>query len=831
MEFDDDFELPPNSDEASPPVRERKLKRLKKGVRVSPDPLLDQPESGAEFEGLDLEQSKSRIGSEGLGDESEMNPGFDGEGELNSGFDDKGEKGSRSEMNSGFDGLGGEGELNSGFDGLSSEGEVRSGFDSLGGGGDASGAKRALDFGEKGEERSREVLEESRDMTMEEPEKKRRSSDGGEEEKDKKKKNKRAKSVGDDAKSKDAAAKSKRRAEKERQEHLKQLHAETQRLLRETREAAFKPMPIVQKPISSILEKIRRRKLEVSKKSMAMNSFVDDNGSSRRIMEELGSEGAPVVVTGGSEILKEAIEEPLACQTEKGSGTNVVCVDVSNDHIDHSGHENVSSQMDVDEVSKQAFRAPIDDTQDLFSDSQTTDSKDENDTPNSPLEEVFLPSKLAMDLKLKLDSAPPDDVSSDEEDNDKENVNPHSPGLADLSTSPICDPVKAFVDDEAEEEDDGDHDQFLFPDKEEDEADEDAEDLNDMIATGYEEKPIDGERRNELHQKWLEQQDASGTEKLMQKLMFGSKLRETMSLEEKHAEEEEDQESDDEAADVLGNNSASGSPKKVSVQMNLRIAKQMIPQMFTDNDVYLSSDDDDDEPEKRPAKPCSFEKAEEQATFLSPAEDESCSEVFGRIKKLNIVPDTKKGKTSAISSMQLMGGNGIIPKSSFIRGSNHSLPSSRKRGLSTARCSFIFGRDDSNSTSTTSVSEDSSDMFQRETTPARTAAKFSSSQMKSRKEKSAPEAVVKTDTSFFEILRQNSLHSKRCNKETIIDETIQTISVDQTIDTESVGQTIHRESVIQMKRTDAVDRTIQSALASFRVGRVQSRQTKNLVSM
>lgn len=200
--------------------------------------------------------------------------------------------------------------------------------------------------------------------------------------------------------------------------------------------------------------------------------------------------------------------------------------------------------------------------------------------------------------------------SSDEEDNDKENVNPHSPGLADLSSSPIRDPVKAFVDDEAEEEDDGDHDQFLFPDKEEDEADEDVEDLNDMIATGYEEKPIDGERRNELHQKWLEQQDASGTEKIMQKLMFGSKLRETTSFGEKHAEEEEDQESDDEAADVLGNNSDSGSPKKVSVQMNLRIAKQMISQMFTDNDAYVSSDDDDgDEPEKRPAKPCSFDKA------------------------------------------------------------------------------------------------------------------------------------------------------------------------------------------------------------------------------
>lgn len=34
-----------------------------------------------------------------------------------------------------------------------------------------------------------------------------------------------------------------------------------------------------------------------------------------------------------------------------------------------------------------------------------------------------------------------------------------------------------------------------------------------------------------------------------------------------------------------------------------------------------------------------------QAKLLSPAEDESSREVFGRIKKLNIVPETKKIET------------------------------------------------------------------------------------------------------------------------------------------------------------------------------------------
>lgn len=80
-------------------------------------------------------------------------------------------------------------------------------------------------------------------------------------------------------------------------------------------------------------------------RSMSMSTSVDDNGSSRRIMEEFSSQGAHVDATGGSEVFKAAIEEPIECQTEKGSGTNVMCLDASNDHIDHSGHENVSSQM------------------------------------------------------------------------------------------------------------------------------------------------------------------------------------------------------------------------------------------------------------------------------------------------------------------------------------------------------------------------------------------------------------------------------------------------------------------------------------------------------
>lgn len=87
----------------------------------------------------------------------------------------------------------------------------------------------------------------------------------------------------------------------ERKAYLRELHAESQRVLRgsiseylsslcyfydvkvvpycsrlikfcsalsywlESRNASFKPIPMVQKPISSVLEKIRKRKLEISK--------------------------------------------------------------------------------------------------------------------------------------------------------------------------------------------------------------------------------------------------------------------------------------------------------------------------------------------------------------------------------------------------------------------------------------------------------------------------------------------------------------------------------------------------------------------------------------
>ena len=187
---------------------------------------------------------------------------------------------------------------------------------------------------------------------------------------------------------------------------------------------------------------------------------------------------------------------------------------------------------------------------------------------------------------------------SDEEDNDKENVNPRPHDSSNLPSLERGDPVKAFVDDEAEEEDDSDHD-MRFQDEEEDE-DSDSEELKDMIATAYEENPLDNERRNELHQKWLEQQDAAGTEDLLQKLKCGSNFSKPVLLEDENNEGENDDLEFCETAeeDLLPLNVA---------RMNIRKVKQMLPQMYTDeDDQYMS---DDEETERRLARELIFDKA------------------------------------------------------------------------------------------------------------------------------------------------------------------------------------------------------------------------------
>ncbi|OWM80829.1 hypothetical protein CDL15_Pgr006860 [Punica granatum] len=554
----------------------------------------------------------------------------------------------------------------------------------------------------------------------------------------------------------------KRREEKERRDRMQQLRADSQRVLRESRDASFKPIPMVLKPISSVLEKIRQRKLEMSKKTVSVKStnlasryfdFSEEEDVDIDLNDSVLPRGGDGMVPGS--IVDEAVAEPTETRTIPDVGP----IGGPDDIADDLSPESAAGQKTLHEELKPAFQAPIDDTQESFPDCENNETKEDagTDSPSSPVEEVFAPSELAM--KLKFDSAL---MSDDEEDNDKENIDFHLVRDVDLSL-PIKDPVKDFLDEEAEEEDDSDGDPFNGQD-DEDEDIEDAEELNDMIATNYTEKPRDNEMRNELHQKWLEQQDAAGMENLLQRVKGAPKQREATLLEE---EEDQEEEEDEDSEEEFGEDNEEGLPLKTLAQMNLRKAKQTISEMFTEkDDAYISSEDE--ESERILIKQSLSEKIEGQAKLLSPAEDESSREVFSRIKKLNIVPENKRrAKPSALHDLSLASGrvNSFL-KPSFLGKGSSSLPSKNQK--SSAFRSFIFGRDDSNSRSTESASEESPDTVQRDSRPIRTpSAKFRSPQTKPCTHSAKVSAEADSTTSLYDILRRPPIKSDSCVRDVV----------------------------------------------------------------
>ncbi|KAL4559449.1 hypothetical protein LXL04_031587 [Taraxacum kok-saghyz] len=584
---------------------------------------------------------------------------------------------------------------------------------------------------------------------------------------EKKEKKKRLKSSSEDPKVKDSSS-NKRREAKERRAQLEQLHAESQRLLRETRGASFKPVPVVQKPISSILEKIRQRKLEVSKKFSQLNNddFVKEDDSSLKHV----TNDSKNVETEVGDISGSMKEDEVSSSPKEEAGSDDVGTDGPDICEEQKSHVNNSPKMALDEESTPVLRAPVNDTEELFGDSQTSDSTDsKNEEPDentiSSQEEEMEPSLLTM--KLKFDSVP-DDIS-DSEENDKENV---APFVKDDS-SPKGAPAKAFLDDEAEEEDDSDNDKMRFGDDDDedddnDDDDDDMEDLREMIATGYKEKPIDKETRDELHQKWLEEKDAAGTDDLLRRLNVASKLTEGSLLD--HDDEGEDDVQVNDHDDVDDDDDDVEKRPRIP-RLDSKKAKEMIAQMFLEKDEgYISSDDE--ETEKILAKERLLNKLEEKGKLVSPDVDEDSREVFGLIKKLNTVPDArKKAKITSFFDTMLTGGNSnSSSKSSFLsRASNLSAPISSKQGSSVSR-SYIFGRDDSNSRSSISISEDTSDSTTKEIQTKKVTTKYS---VRSSTTKSSSSS--NSSTSLFDILKQSSVKTGVGNKESSVVELSQSV--------------------------------------------------------
>lgn len=517
-----------------------------------------------------------------------------------------------------------------------------------------------------------------------------------------------------------------KRLEKVRKAELEHLHAESQRLLRETRDASFKPVLLIQKPISSVLEKIRLRKLEIFKSCNILGSL-------------------PSVVDADCPVRSDCNSDPANSQSDiNETGRNAkVAFDVG------STRQNLTNDTEADKSGS------------LLSNGGDKLLISQEASPLScpPTSSLYIDGGVNDNV---VSSSSDHDVSSSEEESDKENIGPRVCNVVNKNSSPKDGLAKAFLDDEAEEEDDSDCDLLRFQENEEENETDEHEELDDLIATGYEEAPMDQEKRNELHQKWLEQQDAAETDNVLQRLKSGRRGLGKPALihgdydnyDESDNDDDEGNDNDNDGDDEAGYNNHSIDTSRQSFKK----AKQMISHMFTDaNDVYIPSDDE--ETEKNLIRHHIL-KNNEEPSFISPVEDESSRDFFGLIKKLNIAPSTKKrGKASAplFDSFVLSGSSNSSSKSSFLNRACNSLPSSHKQGSISVRA-FIFGRDDSNSRSNVSTSEINSEMAEKGSISGKNSMKEkSSSQRKSSIIKGTMQAKSDGGSSLFNILRQSSV--------------------------------------------------------------------------
>ncbi|XP_078441697.1 DNA ligase-like protein [Wolffia australiana] len=440
------------------------------------------------------------------------------------------------------------------------------------------------------------------------------------------------------------SAREKRRLEKERNAHLEQLHAESQKLLRETRNASFKPVTVQDKPISSVLEKIRRRKQELLQKS----------------------------AVGGNQ------HDQFGCPT-------------SNSVVEGAQLSQPTNDEESLETSRTEGDFPANNTQEPGDDTQQCDY-----TKDYSADKVHAPS-------YSSDSS--DESSSEEENYDKENINPILQRTETVDLYKKNDLVKGFLDDEAEEEDDSDHDKMRFNDDEDEDDDDDcsgeAEILADLIEPGYKEKKKDTDKRNELHQKWLQYQDAADTDNLLQRLTSHSKDPKIPFLIKKEDDDEELEEEEEEEDEEEEDSEQPGNLNRVnSARLNARNAKKRMAMMFTDSDVAYVSDDE--ETEETVIRNCLIlDHSLEKSSVFAPAEDENSREVFGLIKKVNSLPATKRKLNSISTSFDTLaiGRSGVAFKPLFMGRTAGNLQTSSMRQVSSVSKSFIFSRDDSNSRS------------------------------------------------------------------------------------------------------------------------------------
>ncbi|VAI23819.1 unnamed protein product [Triticum turgidum subsp. durum] len=408
------------------------------------------------------------------------------------------------------------------------------------------------------------------------------------------------------------------------------------------------------------------------------------------------------------------------------------------------------------DLNKCGNKSPNKELVDNSQDKHEDNAQPSDDSIDAVDEEVHLPPSSSP-TKNTDDSSSEDE--EEEEDNDKENiypgiqkndVNTHQQPRRTLASDSCPDAavLKDFLDVEAEEEDDSDDDMSRFKDNEEDDGDDENEVLAALIAAGFEEEEVDHEKRNALHQKWLQDQDAAETNNFIQRLKYGHQEQKVLMEEDEDDIEDCEDESENERSHDLTPN---------IVRQNSEKAKQMIAKMFTDeNDTYEHSDDE--EIEEHLARQRISKREVHSTSFISPLEDDSSREMFSLIKKLNIAPQAPKrrGKqaTSNLEMLMVGSNSNSSSKSSFLGRTTSGPISSSHRSTYKG---YIFGRDDSNSNSKScfAASESNSDVDQVNPSQAKKA-KFSSSQTKPAASGTSSEGGSTSGASLFELLRRST---------------------------------------------------------------------------
>ncbi|KAG0623987.1 hypothetical protein M758_3G215500 [Ceratodon purpureus] len=607
----------------------------------------------------------------------------------------------------------------------------------------------------------------------------------------------------------------KKKLSKKEEERIKreEVFAESQRLLRESKGVAFVAPAPVTKPVSSVLDKIRQRRLQLGcSGSGSVSSHVDEKKSVlRRATKQKSTTHVDLTVDDDTEVEIEMFSSNVV-KIEEVKPEDVV-VDVQVRHISTHGvsrdkeglqiadgdgkaqgdvacdekipgtpegqkdlsRDDVASSRSDEEDSKLESSQHILATQDLLCTSQLSPATQESVAP-TPFESVVTTASdlMGFDTQLLDEELMPRSIRDDHHLQNKE-TGLRPPGQFEVYTKATH--VRGLIDDEAEDEDED----ILAENAEEEEILGDEDDLQDLIASTEKEKSGDKARRDALHRKWLEQQDTEQTEDILERLRTGRSTRwkgrdRVVSC----LDEDED----------IVNNIGSKSLDKISLGSQIEADGLFAEEDHTEEplislrqrarsqeletdcllDEYEDVDDiaredpvvedeiieDEEEHEQSIMRKRLLEESEEQLVFMSPAEDESSREVLSLINKVN-VGNLKTKSTTGHLEIRGLGSTSLSSKPSFLGRSSSSSslppPAHRQVGAGGSSRSFVFGRDDSNSGHGFPPNQ-----AQEEKNPvvAKSASvkRVSSTSASGGKKRSTPQAT--TGPSLFEMLKKQS---------------------------------------------------------------------------